>query len=530
MKALIVDDEAAAVIAVRLLVDWKKNEVDTVYEVNASQDVLPLIRSEEIQLIISDVRMPGMSGLELIREIQRVRPHTKIILMSGFGQFDYVQEALRQGVVDYILKPIDEKQINAAVAKAIQEWKRDTSIQTIEHSYREIDGQLKKKQAQRMLVVCLNSANQKVAFDQMREMLPSFRFMTHCRIASLYTQHLPEASLRDENDLSVLADLVNDLAYATGHGLAVMRRVNSNILILFDADMEGISDCARQILQILYQKTGLRMVMGLSDSMPVEEAFPLAASEARERARHTPLVFEGDGILQETEPEPEAEWELDAWEAELHKAALCHDGISLSRVAAACARDVAQMPVTIARLEKFRSSYLAMRLRWIEGFRMSQKSGEKIRTPPEFGFNLPVTENGDFSQSLLAEHLTRDLERLAEFFREVVGKGENENLIFQQIEQYLLMNYTEKLSLSSLAKRFAVSESYLSRAFKKNIGMGITEYVNRLRIQKAKEWLLNPELRIAWIAEQLGYSDEKYFSRVFRKLEGCSPQAYRAVL
>ena len=158
---------------------------------------------------------------------------------------------------------------------------------------------------------------------------------------------------------------------------------------------------------------------------------------------------------------------------------------------------------------------------------MSQKGGEKFRTPPEFTFDLPVLETGEFSQSLLAENLAQDLACLAEFFRESVGKGENENLIFQQIEQYLLMNFTEKLSLNSLAERFAVSESYLSRAFKKNIGMGITEYVNRLRIQKAKEWLLNPEWRIAWIAEQLGYSDEKYFSRVFRKLEGCSPQAYR---
>lgn len=74
---------------------------------------------------------------------------------------------------------------------------------------------------------------------------------------------------------------------------------------------------------------------------------------------------------------------------------------------------------------------------------------------------------------------------------------------------------------------FAISESYLSRAFKKNIGMGIPDYLNDLRIQKARELLLSPQMKVADIAFSLGYQDEKYFSRVFHKLEGISPQQYR---
>ena len=103
MKALIVDDERAAVIAVKMLVDWKRYQIETVYEASSSEDVLPLIRTEEIQIIISDVRMPGMNGLELISEIHKLRPNTKIIMISGYGQFEYVRSALQQGCTDYIL-------------------------------------------------------------------------------------------------------------------------------------------------------------------------------------------------------------------------------------------------------------------------------------------------------------------------------------------------------------------------------------------------------------------------------------------
>ena len=155
MKALIVDDERAAVIAVKMLVDWKRYQIETVYEASSSEDVLPLIRTEEIQIIISDVRMPGMNGLELISEIHKLRPNTKIIMISGYGQFEYVRSALQQGCTDYILKPLDEAQLNRAVEKAVQEWRKNVSIQAIEHSYHKIDSQMKKTQAQRMLLVYL---------------------------------------------------------------------------------------------------------------------------------------------------------------------------------------------------------------------------------------------------------------------------------------------------------------------------------------------------------------------------------------
>ncbi len=529
MKALIVDDEKASVVAARLLVDWERFDIDTVYEVDCSEDVLPLIRSEEIQVVLSDVRMPGISGLELIEEIRRVRPHTQIIMMSGFGQFEYVRKALQEGCVDYILKPIEEEQINRAVEKAVQAWKREVSLENIEHSYQEINSELNKKQAQRLLMICLNSDNWTVAYDELAGLMPFLGRIKSCRMAHISTRHLREELLTGERDTTLLADWINERLCREERGLAVTRRVNSNIYLFLDAASEGLQDFLTQLLRDLQEKTGICFGMGVSDAFPVREAFTRAAPQARKRSRNCPLEKTETGELQDRDAVFSVP-DLSAWEDELHKAALS----SYPHVIRTCAERLTEWmmedrPLTIEKWESFRQQYMRMRIRWVEGFRQNRSGkGEKPLEFPVPDIPLPFDDRGIVSGEMLARLLEKDLTCLADLFRESVGKGEEENVIFQQIEQYILLHFTEKISIGQLSRQFAISESYLSRSFKKQTGMGIPDYINRLRIEKAKELMMNPDMKISEISWMVGYTDEKYMSRVFHRLTGCSPQAFRS--
>ncbi|WP_434310624.1 response regulator transcription factor [Hominifimenecus sp. rT4P-3] len=530
MKALIVDDEKAAVIAVKMLVDWKKYKIDTVYEVNSSEDVLPLIRTEEIQIIISDVRMPGMNGLELISEIHKIRPNTKVIMISGYGQFDYVRSALQLGCADYILKPIDEEQINRAVEKAVREWQRDVSIQAIEHSYHEIDSQMKKAQAQRLMLVFLNSANREVAYGQLCELLPEFRKIKRFRIANLYTKHLPEEVLQGEQELSILADLANDVVYDAGCALAIMRRLHGNIQIFFDADRCNVPLLCQQILYVLYQKSKVHFPLGLSDAWPIDQDVGDAVRQAGFRARSVGVSLIEKGEFWEQEEWTAKSGAFQPFEENLHKAVLSGYDHMIRKAVEETIRGFTEgKELHLSDLEMIQQDYQMMRIRWLEGFRLSRarQKQEVTQKIPDPCFRLPFDEHGLFSPKKMEDNLYQDLQNLALYFRDTMGAGENDGAIFQQIEQYLLMHYTERITIGLIAEEFALSESYLSRAFKKNIGMGIPDYLNHLRIRKAKELLLNPQMKILDIAYLLGYQDEKYFSRVFHKLEGKSPQQYR---
>lgn len=106
-------------------------------------------------------------------------------------------------------------------------------------------------------------------------------------------------------------------------------------------------------------------------------------------------------------------------------------------------------------------------------------------------------------------------------------KGSDQN--FEMLKDYILKNYTEPISLDEIADRFGFNASYISRRFKQKFGIGVTGYVTELRINKAKEMLIATDYKIYEIARLLGYSDEKYFSRVFSKSVGISPSGFRKI-
>lgn len=111
--------------------------------------------------------------------------------------------------------------------------------------------------------------------------------------------------------------------------------------------------------------------------------------------------------------------------------------------------------------------------------------------------------------------------------RILTQRHSRENHIIYDIASYLENHYAEDISLQDMAARFFLSREYISRRFKQEFGVNISDFLAGVRIEKAKLLLLNPQLRIAQVAEMVGYQDEKYFSKVFKKQEGQTPNEYR---
>jgi two-component system response regulator YesN len=129
-----------------------------------------------------------------------------------------------------------------------------------------------------------------------------------------------------------------------------------------------------------------------------------------------------------------------------------------------------------------------------------------------------------FSLQNWREWSYRLLQRLSQA---VVQRQAQEKTKMSDIAGFIDQHYRDELSLQDIAKRFFVSREYVSRKFKQEYGINITDYITGIRIDKAKLLMVNPNLRIAQIAEMVGFHDEKYFSKVFKKQEGISPKAFR---
>lgn len=116
---------------------------------------------------------------------------------------------------------------------------------------------------------------------------------------------------------------------------------------------------------------------------------------------------------------------------------------------------------------------------------------------------------------------------LLQLSQAIVQRQVREKAKMSDIASFIEQHYQSELSLQDIAKRFFVSREYVSRKFKQEYDVNITDYISSVRINKAKQLMVNPNLRIAKIAEMVGFHDEKYFSKVFKKQEGISPKAYR---
>ena len=110
IQAILADDEGIIVKGLKKLIDWERLGVEIVGEAGDGAEALELIQKKAPQLVVSDIAMPGLSGLEMLRQIGSQRMNTKVIFISGYQEFSYAQDAVRYGAVDYLLKPVEQEE------------------------------------------------------------------------------------------------------------------------------------------------------------------------------------------------------------------------------------------------------------------------------------------------------------------------------------------------------------------------------------------------------------------------------------
>ena len=131
MKVLLVDDQKIVRDSLRLTIPWSEFQYDEIYEAKDGEEALYLLKKKKMELLITDIKMPCMSGLELIEKAIQINPSMKIIIVTGYKDFEYAKKALKFGIDDFLLKPIDNQELKSAlckVGKAIGEEKKRTQL------------------------------------------------------------------------------------------------------------------------------------------------------------------------------------------------------------------------------------------------------------------------------------------------------------------------------------------------------------------------------------------------------------------
>lgn len=536
MKAIIVDDEKHVRDAIKLLLPWSDFGITSVLEAQDGVEAIKQIEEHKPQIIFTDMMMPLKSGMELMEWLQTNYPAGKTIVVSGHDDFELLRHVIKFGGVDYILKPIDAEQLYGALGKAvtrIREEEAERSKQTERNIER---NQLRPVYWEKNLSGLITEpSGYELMADALQEEFGLGRDVRECRVAILSVDTL-SAALKlkfDKHTDLLFFSLTNIGNEMLAEGLKrqgmAYRYWNSDneVVVLFYQELDTAEELLVRFQEGILSVLGSTLDIGISLRKPFPAGLSEAYSEARLALRSRNLLTKSKAVYTFA-PNPPAPPKLLSFTDYAEASKLAVQSGSEEQIRKAVLQWTSAVrgltSITIDQLELWWHEYNAFRNRWL-----TEMFGEG---PPSFGQNegsvfiLPLNERGNFSIDLWEQQLVRSLTELSRLL--LTRQQQDSNVIFE-IARYIQHHYHQDITLQEIANHFYLSREYISRKFKLEFHVNISDYISGIRIDKAKLLLLNPHLRIAQVAAMVGYEDEKYFSKVFKKAVGVSPNEYRKV-
>ncbi|MEF3302308.1 response regulator [Paenibacillus sp. GYB003] len=533
MKILIVDDEKHVREAIKLLLDWSALGIETILEAADGASAIELIEAERPQIVYTDMMMPNMDGISVLRWIKENAPACKTIVISGHDDFEFVRGTVQYGGMDYLLKPIDAEQLLDVTNKALRSWSEEER-ERLESQMRSIRiNSLRPVYYDKLLTNLI--ADPATYFAEKASFAQEFPRLTEgapCR-ASLLATDTMHGKLRDKfaahTDLLLfsLTNICNELLNAPDDGFAFRFWSGSQQIALLHW---GRPERAEQVLEAindgLYRTFGTRVEFGIGSARPFPHGAKQSHAEAETALRQRNLRKRSAWVhvFDPQKHSPPADLHFSDYEERVR---LAIRSASKEKIAEAVDDWIAEVRkkdvVTMDHLDLWRHEFQVLQSRWIKEFFPVDEAD--VQLPPEGGtLPLPLNGQGELSLDRLRDEMTASLVRLAEL---AVKVTQQESHLIYEIARYLQSRLDRDISVQEVAAHFYLSREYVSRRFKQEFGETISDFLLRHRMERAKTLLLNPALKIVQIAHMTGYEDEKYFSKVFKKTFGESPAEYR---
>ena len=531
MKALIVDDEAHVITAVKLLVPWADFGITELLEASTPQDAIRLLEQKQPEILITDIVIQDLSGIDLMEYITNSPIRTKVVVISGYDNFEYVRSSLRNGGVDYILKPLDQHQLIAAVQKAVDAWNQEQALLHTVQTHKDQIHSMTNLCRENLLSKMLAGQEFRQSYRELLQICPelgeqaAFGF-AYCNLSPFLSDH----SSGQKDEYSQFREALSEFLSQSGSGFLVPSNNSREILLFFSSLPSGITKKLEELLTSLDGRFSFPTAMGFSSS----SSFPNQLIETLEEARNSygflnavtlrPFLCSLTSLpptVSSVPLPPRSETKdrgllsslLTGNEALINEAI---EGWLESRfpTSSPCLSHVLSV---IEEEHQLFSDWVSLFKKRHEGF-SHQEDYRLLRLPD-------ISDSGmHLSMARFRQRIYMDVFFL---YQELKNIHSPESDMIYQVAHYLELNYDQPFSQFSCAQMFFVNKEYLCRKFKQTFHKPMITYLNELRIRQAKHLLEDPAILVRQIAHDVGFEDEKYFSRQFKKITGMTPGDYR---
>ncbi|MGX2958448.1 response regulator transcription factor [Peribacillus sp. JNUCC 23] len=502
-KIVIVDDEILIRQGIKHYLNWEQEGFQIVGEASNGKEALEIIERTHPQIVITDIVMPIMDGEELTRIVKSKYPDIEIIILSSFGEFDYVRSTFQSGVVDYILKPkLDANTLLEVLNKAVSRIPTPESNGT--------------KQQERMSV---NHIVEKLISgyeaDYDAELLTRvFLYDSFYLLGVVFSRNIPRGDLIQVQD-SITQHYQSYLDQATFHTITFDRNEIAFILNVNKDKSQEVIDFAKRVAGN-HTNSGFVLSEQFSDLSQIGPIYNEKVSKLIQYKfyfPHIPLLREQD--LQREIPTIEAfeiEWFTNEWKHSRFQEAFSYLQEYVSEFSKCYTTDVFEFKSFFENII-FHINVILNNMEY-DVAEIGSSKYEYLRS---------INEANSSSETV--EQLNKFISQVNKCLH--AERNQPSNLKMKKLLQYIEDHYADPLSLTDVAEHFHFNPSYLSNYFSTNNKEGFVEYLNKVRIEKASQLLLKDSASISEISGIVGYSDHSYFCKVFKKINGMSPSKFR---
>ncbi|XID94076.1 response regulator [Paenibacillaceae bacterium WGS1546] len=531
-KVLIVDDELLVRANLKVMIDWNARGFEICGEAGNGIEALRLAERERPDLILSDIRMPGMDGLELSGEVARLYPRTKLVVLSNFDDFDYVKGALRNGALDYLLKhKLNPDELASALDLVRSKLDFAASGDAAEDKPNANHLLALKKKFLVQLVAGFAYSPEEISHHlrmldlklAARNLIPVVLSLDDYGSRRSSAATLKAAELEQFSVVNVAEEILGEL-----DGGAVSHVADGKYVLLFsfphlrsEAAIErAVNDAVARIANCLKTFLNLSASFSIGPMCPTVRELPAGYARAEEQLQARfhlgkNVVLRSLAVVPRDEPMTGLDI---AVEKRLTAQLRAGDEASC----------LASLGDVFAGMKAKALSPAGSQLIF------NDLLGLLHRTVKEAGHDLaPLYADASPPHEALSrfETLGEAASWFAALFRRtsLLSRSEDREPHSEHMTQalrYIRDRYADNLSLTEVAERIGISGAYLSTLFRNELGTGFSEYVTDLRLAKAKMYLEEGDKDMKEIAALCGFNGYNYFFQTFKKKTGLTPGEY----
>lgn len=524
LRVIIADDEERICKLIRALADWQQLGMEVVGVASNGLDALECVKNLSPDILITDIRMPGLGGLELIEKAKQAVAHLEIIIISGYAQFDYAQTAIKYGVGEYLLKPVNEEALNSTLAKMGEKCLRRR------RSERDMESLISLSQDDRSRLrenLISDLAEERYAACTQEEMDKVYHFSGMQDICQVFL-------LKMDYDLEEFTQQSLEIVQAKAEDIfrPTLEPLCEDIVLGFRGPwMQGVINYAKarrddvrgRLREALNQLVALKSLFGpviFTMALGQETETPAGLKDSYANARR---VIE-ERLTEGTERLLEGENAAPQLDEAAFLARYAKEATHAIEVLNALEADSAAQSLYNAVIGGQSTAGWEL---------LSLVKGAGVVFITRLGVENREQELNVFYTQLEQCTGVRELFVCLEGFQQTLIKKvleKQRNQLGQPIrfaKQYIQKHFSQPITLEEVSDATGFSVNYFSTLFKKETGEGFSKYLTRVRMEEARSLLRETRLSVAEICKQVGYVDIKHFTHTFKAATGLTPGEFR---